>query len=197
MRNRFIFMAVIIFNITGVFGQTISEIETKYGQSEKVYSLGSNIWMSAEYAADGQVCRMNLFPKRVSGNNVYLFKELPFEDFKNSVDLLVPLDKRGARKEPFESSAHGAGVFWTIFAYEKVTIQYSVDRQINFDPLKPRKTFVFSPKTTSSTDKNPKNMKESKASQTAEKGPDSFPPYRAAGYEIVTIRWNDRRCAKN
>ena len=64
---------------TPAAGQTAADIEMKYGKPVNSYSLSELVWMTPEYTGDGQVCRMRLYPKRVSGNTNYLSKELPFE----------------------------------------------------------------------------------------------------------------------
>ena len=47
-----------VFNVVSAFGQSRAEIEAKFGQPVNTYSVGGSIWMSPEYASDGQVCRM-------------------------------------------------------------------------------------------------------------------------------------------
>lgn len=90
--------------------------------------------MSAEYASDGQVCRMTLYPRRVSCTTNFLTNELPFDEFRRVIDAIVPVATRGAQKEPFGNGS------WTIggrarcatFVYERVTISYVAG--FRFDP---------------------------------------------------------------
>lgn len=55
---------ILILSVTVAFGQTASEIEARFGEPIRVYSLTEHIWMTADYTPDGQVCQMKLFPKR-------------------------------------------------------------------------------------------------------------------------------------
>jgi hypothetical protein len=99
MRNRLLLAAISVLLYTySVFGQTASDIDKKYGKSAKVYSVSEHIWMTPEYTADGQVCQMHFYPKRISAKTNYLYKRLPFEELKGVLNELAPLDTRGAKK---------------------------------------------------------------------------------------------------
>jgi hypothetical protein len=200
MRNNLIFIFILcpVFCFGSAFGQTVSDIETKYGKPVKSYAVTEQIWMTPQFSADGQVCRMSLYPRRVAaGSNIYLYKELAYDDFRKAVDLLVPNAKRGAMKEPFERSTYGTGAFWTIFDYENVRIQYSVGVDVDFVPFMPPpvgrdvRPVVTSPETLST----PSTNKESKETRGAQRMPEGFKPHRAPKYEVVTISWNKKKCA--
>ena len=45
-----------------VAGQTASEIEKSFGKPVLAYSVTERIWMTPDFAADGQVCRMRFHP---------------------------------------------------------------------------------------------------------------------------------------
>src|SRR5262245_26172972 len=81
LRNAFILCALVLC-VAPVLGQTEREIEDKYGNPIKVYSVDDTIWMSVEYTSSGQVCQMTLFPKRVSNDTVYFYSRLPFYELK-------------------------------------------------------------------------------------------------------------------
>ena len=185
MINRIMFAAVVLMlNVNSAFAQTASEIERDYGKPVNAYSVGTLIWMTPEYAADGQVCRMRLYPKRFSANTNYLFDKISFNEFQAAVDYVVPPSTRGAKKEPFDSGATGGGVMWAIFKYEKVTIEYSASFRVDPDAWKERNSFVFSEEA----------LREYSPSVTV-KREDDFLAYRNSKYEIVTITWDDRKCA--
>jgi hypothetical protein len=61
-------LAVVLLFVCGVpaVGQTVSDIELKYGKPVLVYPVSEHIWMTPEYATDEQVCRMTLYPKHAS-----------------------------------------------------------------------------------------------------------------------------------
>src|SRR5262249_46271116 len=127
-------------------GQTKSEVEAKYGAPvAAAYSVSELIWMTPEYGVDGQVCRMRLYPKRMSSDTIYVVKELPLDDFKNAVDELVPVNTRGAKKQSFGGWATGGGAMWAIFTFENVRIVYSDSFVLMYDSqVLKRDEFVFS-----------------------------------------------------
>jgi hypothetical protein len=190
MKNKLMLLIVsFLFSLNISFGQTASDIELKYGKPTNAYSVSEYIWMTPEYTVDGQVCRMRLYPKRISGNTNYVSGQLPFDDFRRVVDQIVPLDKRGAKREPFYNGwATGGGAMWAIFTYEKVRITYSASFKIDADAWKESKPFVFSEELLSLPEKE---------SKSSEKPEDDFLSYRESKAEIVTITWLDRKCALN
>ena len=100
---------ITIFNVISAFGQSRAEIEAKFGQPVNAYLVGERIWMSPEYAADGQVCRMTFYPRRFSSTTNYLTNQLPFEEFRSVIDVIVPVAMRGAQKEPFRNGLWDGG----------------------------------------------------------------------------------------
>jgi hypothetical protein len=190
MRNGLILATVILLlSVPSAFGQTASDIEMKYGKPTKVYSVSERIWMTPEYTADGQVCRIRLYPKRISADASYLSKERPFEEFMVAVDQLVPLNKRGAKKEPFGGWATGGRAQWAIFKYEKVMIMYSASFEV--DPDSRVKPFVFSEEVLREYSAPERKL------ESMVKPEDDFLFYRKFNVEIVTITWDDRKCAGN
>ena len=119
-------VVVTVFNVVSALGQSRAEIEAKYGQPANAYTVSERIWMSPEYAPDGQVCRMTFYPRRFSSTTKYLTNQLPFDEFSRVIDLIVPIAKRGAQKEPFGNGMWniGGGIRWANFVYERVTISY-------------------------------------------------------------------------
>ena len=178
-RLTLLLVSLLVTTITG-FSQRSSDIETKYGKPTNAYSVSVYIWMTPDYGVDGQVCRMRLYPKRISGNTNYVVKELPFDDFKNVVDQIVPLAERGAKRQPFDGSwTTGGGSMWATFTYEKVRITYSAGFSVAFDPtILKRGDFVFN------VDPDTKPIESN----------DDFLLFHTSKVEIVTIVWLQRKC---
>ena len=179
----FLFCGVLVIMATVCAAQTASDIERKYGKPTNAYSVGELVWMTPEYAADGQVCRMRLYPRRISGDTNYAVKELPFDDFKNVVEQLIPINMRGAKKKPFDGGwTTGGGSMWATFTYETVRITYSAGFSIAYDPtILRRGEFVFSVADTDTT--RPAIVD------------DEFLLFHTSKVEIVTINWVHRPCS--
>jgi hypothetical protein len=174
------FAALFILFIQTVEGQTIADIQAKYkkyNNSQNAYSISEHIWMTPEYATDGEVCRMKFFPKRD------LFKDLPFDEFMNVLDSIVPLEKRGGKKDSFVGGATGGGIAWTTFKYEKVTLTFSFSFDVEAS-IKSSKEFTFSEVYSSLDEKQ----------EVAVKPEDDFLFYRGQKFEVAAITWNDRKC---
>lgn len=185
MRIKFIFFVVLFLNaLNHSVGQTVSEIEKTFGKSTNAYSVSEYIWMTPDFAVDGQVCRMRLYPKRISGNDNTVSSQLPFDDFRRIVDQIIPLDKRGSKSEPFIGGGTGGGVVWDTFKYEKVKITYSAHFTIDPDAWKDRKPFVFSEQFALLAEKE----------EIPAKPENDFTAYKNAKNELVVITWLDRKC---
>ena len=175
-----------VFNVVLAFGQSRTEIEAKFGQPVNAYLVGERIWMSPEYASDGQVCRMTFYPRRFSSTTNYFVNELPFNEFRSVIDGVVPVAIRGAQKEPFGNGSWngGGGILWATFAYERVTISYIATFQIDpaaLDQGEPV-NLDLSDDEVSKRPEKPKPIKE------------DFSLYSGSTAEIVTVQWNDRKC---
>ena len=90
-----------VFTVASAFGQSRAEIEAKFGEPVNAYTVSEKIWMSPEYASDGQVCRTTFHPRQFSSTTSFLTKELPFDEFRSVIDAVVPVVLRGTQKEPF------------------------------------------------------------------------------------------------
>ena len=179
-------IVITVFSVISVFGQTRTEIEAKFGQPVKAYAVSEHVWMSPDYASDGQVCRMTFYPRRFSSNTHYLTSQLPFNEFMTVIDAVVPVAVRGAQKEPFGTGgwSGGGGVMWTSFVYERVTITYSasfptVDLALGSgEPV----NLDLPDEDTSKRQEKPKPTRH------------DFSRYKDSTAEIVTVGWNDRKC---
>ena len=176
-------IVIMVFNVVSAFGQTRAEIEAKFGQPVKAYPVGENVWMSPEYASNGQVCRMTFYPRHFSSTTTYLINELPFDEFRSVIDAIVPVTTRGAQKEPFGNGLWngGGGVRWTNFIYERVTISYVAG--FRYNPALGMGESVNLDDEVSKEKEKPKTTKE------------DFSLYNDSTAEIVTVQWNDRKCS--
>ena len=177
-------IAMIVFNVVSVFGQTRREIEARFGQPVNSYAVSERIRMSPDYASDGQVCRMTLYPRRFSSTTTYFVNELSFDEFRNVIDAIVPVATRGAQKEPFGNGVWKAteGGRWANFVYERVTITYLASLpHIDAAALAKGEPVNLGDDVPKQQEK-PKPVKE------------DFSLYRGSTAEIVTVQWNDRKC---
>jgi hypothetical protein len=183
-----ILMAILLTCFTSAYGQTGTDIETTYGQRQPVYSVSSHIWMTPDYARDGQVCRMRLYPKRVDASINYVGVGLQYDELRQLLNSLVPLDKRGMKsKINFGSTATGGPAAWTTYPYERVTFTFTssfLPAKLDESPRLRKGEFIFTnPEATPGTD-------QGREVPSA----DDFLPSQSSTTEIVTIRWNDRKC---
>lgn len=176
-------LVMIVFNVVSAFGQTRIEIEAKFGEPVNAYQVSERIWMSPYYGSDGQVCRMTFYPRRFSSTTTYLINELSFDEFRSVIDATVPVAIRGAQKEPFGNGRWNAtgGGSWVNFVYERVTISYIATLRVH--PVLGMGEWVNLDDEVSKRQEKPKTMKE------------DFSLYSDSTAEIVTVQWNDRKCA--
>jgi hypothetical protein len=181
-------LAVIILSlcVTPSFGQTVSDIEMKYGKPIYAYSVSEHIWMTPEYSVDGQVCRMRLYPKRIAPETDYLSKQLYFEELKEVLNQLVPPRLRGAKKESFGLTGTGGGAAWTTYQYEKVTFVFTFSLRVDPRSWNELESHTF-----------PLDEYLSRQPKKTPPSNDDFSASQGSKTEIVTVEWNDRRCAVN
>ena len=175
---------VFVCCVTPVVGQTLSDIDREYGKPTYAYSISHNIWMTPDYAADGQVCRMRLYPKHINSETDYLSPELKFGELTVVLNKLVPLEQRGQKKDSFGLTDMGGGAAWTTYGYEKVTF-----------------VFAFSFRLDPSIKEQPESVSfpvDEVMARLPKKTPpslDDFAPSESTKIEIATILWNNRKCA--
>ncbi len=132
-------VVVLILCFKFALGQTAADIDMKYGKRVDVYAVSEHIWMTPEYGDDGQVCKVRLYPKRIARNTNYLSKQLPFEELREALQSLVPLDKRGWKRQSFGVTATGGPAAWTTYPYERVTFifvsSFSASTLVDSSPL--------------------------------------------------------------
>ncbi len=185
MRAKLI-IVIVFLCVLPIAGQTVSDLERKYGKPVPVYSVSENIGMTPEYARNGQVCRMTLYPKHTSGNSVSLGSTLQFNELQDLLNLLVPPDKRGSKiKLNFGATATGGPAAWTTYPYERVAFTFisSMSKSTEY-PLLRKDEFQFS---ISARD-------YVAPSESSAPSADDFIRSETSNTEIVTIQWNDRKC---
>jgi hypothetical protein len=178
---------MLLFCLKSVYSQTITDIEKKYGKRQDVYSVSEHIWMTPDYTVDRQVCRVRLYAKRVDAKSNYLGATLQYEELRDVLNSLIPPDSRGQKtKLNFGATATGGPAAWTTYPYERVVFTFVSSFRPSFDStVLKRGEFVFQPPEKTATD-----AKESSAPSV-----DDFLPSASSDTEVVTIRWNDRKCA--
>lgn len=176
---------ILAFFVVPVFGQTQSQIDMKYGKPTYAYSVSDHIWMTPDYSADGQVCRMRLYPKHIGSETEYLSPQLYFEELNGTLNRLVSPDLRGEKKDSFGLTDFGGGAAWTTYPYEKVTFVFTSSLRI--EPGSTKKTESPGFPVAEVLAHLPKRIPPSN---------DDFAPSRFSEPEIVTILWNERKCTR-
>jgi hypothetical protein len=191
LRKTNLVVLVVGLGAVSVCGQTRAEIEAKARERIDAYSVWDSIWMTPEYAADGQVCRLRFYPKQFSGNTNFLGrKELSFDEFRKVFDVIVPVGSRGAKKEPFESGWNlGGGVMWATFEYERLTITYSLGVRIDAEALRKSQAVELDLPFSAN-----KDVKEAEVDKRIDA--DDFSNFHQSRAEIVTVIWKNRTCDK-
>ena len=185
MRSILVIIVTLTVCANTALGQTASDIERKYGNPVTAYPVSEHIWMTPEYAADGQICMARLYPKRISANSNYYFTDLPSDELKGVLNQLVPPDSRGAKRYgDYAVSELGGGISRTTYPFEKVTFTFL----LSFTMKELPKSEEFNP---SLVGKVP--SAEEKSANMAKAG-DGFPNAFASAPEIVEIRWKERKC---
>jgi hypothetical protein len=180
MRNKVIVAAFLLwlpFNVAS--GQSSLDVEKKYGKPVNVYSVSKHIWMTPEYASDGQICRARLYHKRISPEMNYLVTYMPKRELISVFNELAPSTVRGAKKEYFGSTQASASMAWTTFAYEKVTFSIWIGFQFGSLADMKEKGVPLGGRTPAMT-----NQPD-----------DEFMVLNAVNPEIADVIWNDRKCA--
>ena len=187
MRERLLVVGFLMLRIVSVSAQTASEIEARYGKSEKVYSVSEHIWMTPTYAADGQPCEITLYPKRVSPGTTYFFQKLPAAELKVVLEQLVPFSNRGTRQyESFPWSEFWGHTASTTYPFEKVTFVFLSSFEFTSSPKQSKPLESFDIETSSS----PKQTED--LWNTNDDVPNAWQPEA----EIVEIRWSNRKCVE-
>lgn len=180
-----IVLILLSFSVMPSFGQTISEVERRYGKSISVYPISEHIWMTPDYAADGQVCRMRLYPRRLGPTTDYLISQLLFPELSEVLNQVVPPHLRGSKKDGFGQTGLGGGTAWTTYEYDNVSFTFIFPYKLDHDVLEKAKDRVLigpDPEGLPTVKKTPPTL-------------DDFARSENSQTEIVTIKWIHRPCA--
>jgi hypothetical protein len=179
---RAIALVILALTVVPTFAQTVSEVEKRYGKP--VYSVSEHIWMTPDYSADGQVCRMRLYPKRLGRETDYVISQLLFPELSQVLNEVVPPNLRGSKKDGFGQTSLGGGTAWTTYPYENVTFSFIFSYKLDPGVLKNAEARVLTgpdPDGLLSPQKTPPSINDFASSQNSRT-------------EIVTISWNLRPC---
>src|SRR5438034_1044502 len=104
MKNKFILAIIFLLQCNSggdCFGQTAKQVQDKYGAPVSSYSVSEHIWMTPEFADDGQMCRARLYQKRISADANYLGNDLRWWELKDVLNKLAPIQNRGEKRKVF------------------------------------------------------------------------------------------------
>ena len=167
------------------YAQTVADFQAKYGKAVDAYSVSEQILMKPEYAADGQVCRIRLSPKRVDTKTNST--KLPFKELRDVLNDLVPLETRGAKKRGFGSTNLGGGTAWTEYEYENVLVTFISFFSLTSNPKLNLEEYVLLDLGSEPAPEPVKNLAPDK---------DDFANSESTRTEVVTVRWTARNCVK-
>lgn len=183
-RIRLLFAISLIVCGQVVSAQTRSDLTAKYGEPVQAYSVSEHIWMTPEYSGDGQVCQLKFYPKRIGAADInFLSDSLPFQELVSVLNQVVPVNARGSKKGSFGVTATGGGAAWTTYPYDIVTFIFVAPMRLN--PTEKSRPYVIAEQKFPS-DNTPKVTTIIQ---------DDFVDSQTSGAEVVTIRWNNRRCS--
>jgi hypothetical protein len=122
-------LSILAFSLLWIDGaasaQTAKELKEKLGEPSEAYSVTEHIWMTPTFTADGQLCEMRLYPKRISSTTNYLGEDkLRHWELKDALDKLAPPETRGARTKFFGLTFLLGQMSETTFAYENVSFTF-------------------------------------------------------------------------
>lgn len=179
-------IALIIFgfSVMPTFGQSVSEVERRYGKPTSVYPVSEHIWMTPDYSADGQVCRMRLYPRRLGPKTDYLISQLLFPELNQVLNEIVPPHLRGSKKEGFGQTSLGGGTAWTTYEYDNVSFTFIFSYKLDPDVLRKANGKVL-------TGPDPEGLPLPKKTPPSL---DDFAGSQDSHTEIVTINWHHRPC---
>ena|SRR5215467_945424 len=119
---------ILLLCSAGAHAQTSAELDRKY-QPITNYEVRPGILMTAQYGADGQVCRMTVEPERASKDVINLEVSVNDDLVNAFVDEIAPPEVRGKPGKHDGMTFRAGQVAITIKDYEYITIErYSIMR---------------------------------------------------------------------
>lgn len=101
MTKLFIGACLIVLFIAGANGQTSADLANKYHHHE-VYEVQPGVQMTANFAADGQVCEMQVEQAHFGKNGADLRDGIDEAQISALIDQLVPAKERGKKMRGLE-----------------------------------------------------------------------------------------------
>jgi hypothetical protein len=193
MKNLLLVSALTVLLCTNsVSAQTASDFNKAFGKSLEVYSVSEHIWMTPEYAADGQVCLMRLYPRHIDQKTNHVSNSplgLEFKELKAILNRLVPPETRGLQNESFGQTATGGPAAWTTYEYERVTFTFVAP----FGPLPYDENTIRTGEFTFTVDYED-YVRGQAPPRSRWPTADDFSERQSDKIQIVDVRWNDRKC---
>ena len=114
-------LSIALLSTAPVSAQTSEELRQKYGAPvEERYLVRPGITASVTYAADGQVCRIEIAPLRESHSHEGAEEVMALEVVEQVVEELVPSASRGKSLGEFRGAFGRNGVY--LSEYENVSV---------------------------------------------------------------------------
>lgn len=182
-------LSILVLCCAGVQGQSLYDIESKYGKRVNVYSVSEKLWMSPTYDRQGQMCLMRVFAKTVSETTNYHDPYLDIDETLRFINELVPVHTRGRREDGAGMSDLGGGIIWTRFNFERVRFVFISSFRLTKLPEKNSEPPVL-------LDDFPVDEAAIAESQRQEamKSDDLIIRERAQGTRVLEISWVNRKC---
>jgi hypothetical protein len=121
-----VLICVVGLSIICADAQTSSELGAKYPEL-RVYEIRPGVLMRAEYAVDGQVCRITLEKYHATSKGVDLDSVIPTELTEQLIDEVAPVTERGKRLDSFGKWGYESTISGDLLVkdatYENVSIE--------------------------------------------------------------------------
>jgi hypothetical protein len=179
-------LLILLLSAVPVAGQTESEIEKAQGRPTLAYSVAEHICMTPDFAADGQVCQLVLYPRRVAAITSHLGNTLVFDEVASFLNSFVPPEHRGLQQEEnFGTTATGGPTAWTTDPYENIYFKFiSAFGPVSYSDSQPplrRGEFIFS-------------IPYSPEPKIKDRSPSVHDFSRTDDAEFATVRWLQKTC---
>lgn len=188
--NAKLLLIIFTLSVIPVTAQTRSEIEQRYGKPMLAYTVSEQIWMTPDFAADGQVCRMRFYAKRFDHETAFINSDLRYWELKPFLNELVPPSSRGKRTNWFGMSTLTGSSITTVYDYEKVTFNFGDSLSIGIDPEAVKRhrdqTGIVSLDNLEAASEPPKPPLPHEDDFDGSGDP-----------EVVILQWSDRVCAQD
>jgi hypothetical protein len=113
---------LLLILVSVAFGQTSADLSAKFPEIA-AYKIRSDVLMIARFAADGQVCEMELEKRQKTDKGIDVFTKFFSEtEVRSLIDDLVPENERGRNLTPrFNGTIDGSAMTHE-YTYENVLV---------------------------------------------------------------------------